>query len=312
MNDPKQTQTIRVAVWNLRGPSYLKKSSKKTAAKIDYFAQAVQPDLAFYLEAPVGTVEPLPRIIGSRYCWVGPDPEHGNLQGSLIGHAKEQPDAWAMEYSGNPKGILAVRHTNSPEVSVEDVQYTDPRGAGKTAMKVDLLLGGRPLRIIAVWMTPANTSQQKDFIDCLKEALAKFMKPEENVPCIIAGDTNVNLDSQNAAPNGENSPEDCLTRREQFVLGPLSQYGLTLLNPPGVFTHRKYEQEKKTGKIIHQSFFQCDLLMASHELVNASGAEAITLRVLSMGGRPEGLGEEFERWGSDHLPLIFEISVPYG
>ena len=69
----------------------------------------------------------------------------------------------------------------------------------------------------------------------------------------------------------------------------------------------EYKKEKKTGKVI-QSFFQCDLLMASRGLLNAPEPAGITIR--SLDGTPAGLAEEFETWNSDHLPLFFTVSVP--
>ena len=72
---------------------------------------------------------------------------------------------------------------------------------------------------------------------------------------------------------------------------------------------KKYQQNiKKTGIIIKQTFFQCNLQMASSGLLNAPEPTGITIR--SLDGTPAGLAEEFETWNSDHLPLFFTVSVP--
>ena len=130
--------------------------------------------------------------------------------------------------------------------------------------------------------------------------------PSFEIPCIIAGDTNVNLDSENGKK--ENAKEKCVARRE-LLAKFLNGYGLTLLNPLGFFTHWQYKMDKETKKIIEgsQSFFQCDLLMISSTMLKASTSPNIEL--LSLGSPAEEISEAFKTrgWGSDHLPLFFSF-----
>ena len=287
---------INFAVWNMRGTS--KNDQRFTAHRkkinklLEYKINGKEPlDLVFFQEISnpeiVFQKNPPERIFSQPYRTVGP----------WRSCRENHPEA-----EGSGRGVVLYQRCGTDfEVIPEDFSdHTNPVGIRYIIKKGEKTC----LCFIGFWNIPPRSD--KNYRQHLENILAAEL-PAADIPCIIAGDTNVNLDSENAAEDGEDSKEHCRDRRKQFVEDTLSRYGLTLLNPPGIFTHRQYKKEKKTGKVI-QSFFQCDLLMASRGLLNAPGPTGITIR--SLDGTPAGLAEEFETWNSDHLPLFFTVSVP--
>lgn len=280
---------INFAVWNMRGTTKndrrFTEHCKKINKLLEYKINGKEPlDLVFFQEISnpeiVFRENPPERIFTQPYRTVGP----------WRSCRENHPEA-----AGSGRGVVLYQRCGTDfEVIPEDFSdHTNPVGIRYIIKKE----GKACLCFIGFWNIPLESN--KKYQQHLENILAAEL-PAAGIPCIIAGDTNVNLDSENAAKDGE---EQCRNRRKQFVEDTLNRYDLNLLNPPGIFTYRKYEKEKNTG-ISKQSFFQCDLLMASRGLVNAPEPTDITTC------SPERLSEEFETWNSDHLPLFFTVSVP--
>ena len=278
---------IKIAVWNICGPAR-GENYPDSARKINRLQDNINPDIALYLEAP-----------------------EKNWLGVKSGTWKGKPFWAGTGMEGNPKGILAVCYNENLRIVEEKLSHS----TGKTAIGLTVFFGETEiLHLLGVWTTPFQDNKtQEIYLDTLKHILADchesgFLKADA-VPCIVAGDTNVNLDSENGQK--QNTKEKCIARREPLAKF-LNGYGLTLLNHPDIFTHRQYEKDKETKKIIEesQSFFQCDLLMVSNTMLKDS--EPPNIEPISLGHSVEHISKEFEKWGSDHLPLFFSYSYDDG
>lgn len=280
--------TIKIAVWNIYGPPP-GKQFEKTAHKIKAFQDEVHPDIAFYLEAPEGKIESLPGI--DPRCW---------KKTFWVGTGQQ----------GNPRGILAVQYNNAPEIK-DSVQVEGAVGLG-----LELAYGTERIQVIGVWtQLPYFESLKNILHECRK---AGFLKPD--IPCIVVGDTNLNL-SARAEAEDELKEEDseCMDNRKKILslagnpddpscVPDGEHFGLALF--PDADEQKKtlfpgLMQNTWRSKDAESLWFRCDLMLVSSR-VKIVSAELGRLTCLYKDEERKGYEEVV---GSDHRPIIFEVSL---
>lgn len=287
---------IRIAVWNIYGPTHGTKSPA-SAEKIRSFQEEVKPDIAFYLEAPDKNTEPIP------------DPEKGI-------NKNWDTAIWCPSEGGNPRGILAVKYKkNDAEsnemLSIEEIDVTEgdkEDKKGRTALGIKIRFDDKKiksddneiLRILAVWTTPDTSSKsQSAYFNTLSDILDKYKPPrseffdDKDVLRVVAGDTNVNLSARAQSEKQNNQTDNCKTFHEKITAlagqcksGPRKS-GLQLCDKTGL-------QENTLHK--GDLYYRCDLLMSSDDE-----------KILSPSLGKFGYADDFK---SDHRPIIFEVPVP--
>ena len=269
---------IRIAVWNLEG---LMSSSGdydflRHKKKIERMLNWKDPsdkkkaDLIFFQEISMKFGPLLP------YRWF-----------SCRENVKEEGYRRGILLYVNPDSGLAVDEPELPD-------RANPVGACYTIRRQ-----GEPeplFRFAGFWNIPKESAGQKGYLRHLEDTIRRLeIRKSGAVPYVIAGDTNVNLDS-NVVNTGENNPDKCGDRKKELEAF-LADTGLSLLGFDGrekIFT---LEHPLHSG-----SFFRCDLLMAS---------EAIRSQIdfLIPGCDPATIADELKFWDSDHVPLVFDLTL---
>ena len=278
---------IRITVWNpLGGGSG--EHCPTTARKIKAFQQENNPHIAFYLEAPHGGMDPLPNPDISK-SW--------------------RQSFWCGKEIGNPKGILAVEYDScGNEIKVTDVKPAE----GKTALGLEVTCNGDVFRIIGVWTSPKKgKSSRPPRCDCRKkdgdptqalyfDVLADILQHYRDidflnpgVPCIVAGDTNVNLSA-----DARHQEEICAGTCQANIDGLkelCKKFGLSFPLPlsktlSGAALNTLHDKGR--------GWYRCDLMMVSDP----------SLQVSARLGKPT-YEDDCGKIKSDHDPIIFEISV---
>lgn len=302
-----EKEKIKIAVWNIYGPTYVKDSSPKTAQKIECLEREVDPDIAFYLEAPDGTTKPLPDKFGCRklpFYWVGADAENKNPRGILV-----------VDYTNTHKSLTSEDAKTLKVTVIKEVAHGTGIGI-QLAWECGKEL--KPfLRIIGVWTTPPRgKNRQNNYFESLTKILQEckdvFLNAE--IPCIVVGDTNLNLSS--GAPSEaelNEEPAECKENREKRFKSLNDDFGLRLF--PDAFLQEKPDFDQfrqntlqKTVTITHPDqtkqkqilWYRCDFMLVS---------EGVKIESANLGKwKYEENGKEICK--SDHRPIIFEVSVP--
>ena len=278
--------TIRIAVWNIQGPPP-GKQFKETARKINAFQQEVSPHIAFYLEAPNGEASALPKIRNQNWEKTLYEPAEPN-----------DPDK-----PQNPRGILVVQYRKkNSKIKIEPFPINTPKNdIPRTAVGISVFWDKNEfLRVLGVWTTPEK-SGQKDFRERLSAIVADyrtngFFSPENNIPCIVVGDTNVNLSAGSSEQNIL-KPESCADNLDSIKT--ICGNDLEIWNQ-GIESNTWRKESTKRGtkeKIIR--WYRCDLMLIS------KGKAPVSARL----GEREYRDEEGRMCGSDHRPIIFEVSL---
>ena len=271
---------IKIAVWNIYGPTHGTRSPA-SAEKIKSFQEKVNPDIAFYLEAPDKNTAPIPA-----------EKINNDWDNAF----------WSPSEEGNPRGILAVKYKSesNENLSIEEIKLKedDPKNKkGRTALGIKISLGSNKiLRILGVWTSPDSSSKsQSAYFNTLSDILDKYKTHSDffddqagyDVLRIVVGDTNVNLSACAQNEKQNNQTDNCKTFREKIeALAGRSEYGLQLCDKPGL-----QENTLLKGDL----YYRCDLLMSSD-----NG------KILSPSLGNFGYSDGFK---SDHRPIIFEVSV---
>ncbi len=252
---------IKIGVWNIYGPTQ-GEHSPASKRKIEAFQNEENPDIAFYLEAP---------------------------KGSSVNPKWEEKYPWVC--ADNPRGILVV-HQDGITQKITQVKEAE----GMTAIGINLQHKEgdkeKNLRVIAVWTHPAEKSKsQQTYLDSLKNILQYYKKNrfiEPQIPCVVVGDTNVNLAAGAAGMNDDS--EKTVTSRCKENLRQINsfkdEFGLML-----------YHDGISQNTLIKNSlWYRCDLMLISENLKIESAH----------------LGKNYysDNCKSDHRPIIFEISFP--
>ena len=270
---------IRIAVWNLEGLMSNSgdydfiRHKKKINRMLDwsYPKDGKKADLIFFQEISMKFGPLLP------YRWFfcrEKVKEEGYCRGILL--------------YVDPDSGLAVDEPELPD-------RTNPVGACYTVRRQ-----GQPeplFRFAGFWNIPVEESKKQSvYLGHLEDMIRRLeIKKSGAVPYVIAGDTNVNLDS-NVDNTGENNPAKCGKRRKKLE-DFLAQHGLALIGFDGT-----------DGKVfsldfVHSGkFFRCDLLMVSETIRSQ-------IDFLIPGCDPATFASKLHSWDSDHIPLVFDLTL---
>ena len=191
----------------------------------------------------------------------------------------------------NPDSGLAVDEPELPD-------RTNPVGACYTVRRQ-----GQPeplFRFAGFWNIPKKPEnqkslKQKDYLDHLEDTICRLEIGKSGaVPYVIAGDTNVNLDSNSIS--AENDPAKCGKRKKELE-DFLAQHGLALIGFDGT------DGKVFTLDFVHSGkFFRCDLLMVSETIRSQ-------IDFLIPGCDPATFASKLHSWDSDHIPLVFDLTL---
>ena len=305
---------IKIAVWNIYGPPP-GKQFEKTAHKIKAFQDEVHPDIAFYLEAPERKIESLPgrNLNAMRAGKSKPERKIESLPGV-------DPRCWKKTFwvgtgqQGNPRGILVVCYDK--DIRIEEERPKNPMGG--TALGIRVYSDETELlRILGVWTTPSQKSNsQTVYLETLEQIMSDYDKmkffsssPRDPV-CIVVGDTNVNLLAAAKSETEIKETRRCLINRTELLendRGFAKKHSFSLYDDPPL----NQNTLKKNGK-----WYRCDLLFVSDkdkivsaELGNLTYTYKAELGNLTYTYKDEERKGYEEVVGSDHRPIIFEVSV---
>ena len=319
---------IRIAVWNLRGPTSGEKS-RFTAHKINDFQikylrkKKKDPiDIALFLESREGTEERLPGIDVS--CWE---------KGIKIPSKNEyKSSVWVpgrRNQRNYPKGILLVNYSKELEINLfcdEDGTITEhdlfPIEAAncRTAIGFSVRLKCDPsqevLRVLCIWSLPEPdavtgkvSTLQETYFTVLSNILHYYKANHffaSKVPCIVLGDTNVNLssgaDSQSCIKT-ENCKIKLHDQEKQDTASCIKKLAdeCDLSEPLNLSSDPHYSSPPLNTLEHCGSWCRCDLMMISKSAIENAANGKKKLRSAYLG--------DFDREKSDHCPIFFEVSV---
>ena len=307
-----EKKKIRFAVWNIYGPT---KRPSMTSRGTPLWEQEVRnilwddenekSDFVFLQEIP----NPMNTKLKKQFQELNP------------------PERWYDWHSATDdenyfRGIMLYRKTNDPEITFDPLGNPDPKHYIGQVYSIRVK-GVEILRFIGFWnvrqIPGKNAKQQSPDASLSKETkdyyplLTAFLETAlpANVPCIIAGDTNVCISSSEI--NGKNAA-DCPDRKK--LTDFLAQKDLVLINGE---TGNSPVLETMTHCFLKKKLFRCDLLMASRSLqericdisigkpekyMKCRRCSNLDICALA-GGDPARYGFESN---SDHLPLFFSFS----
>ena len=320
---------IRIAVWNLRGATTGEKS-EFIADKINGFQRKYigenkkdRIDIVLYLESLEGTEKRLPGIDVSSW-----------EEGIKIPFENEtKSSVWVpgrKSQRNYPKGILLVNYNKELEIHLfcdEDgtITWQGPFAAEvancRTAIGFSVRLKCEPnkelLRVLGIWATPEPdaatgkvSTTQESYFTVLSNILHYYKANRffaSTVPCIVLGDTNVNLssgaDSQSCIKT-ENCKIRLYDQEKQDTAGCIRKLAdeCGLSEPLDLSCDPNYSSPPLNTLEHCGLWFRCDLMMISKSAIeNAANGEK-KLKSAFLG--------DFDTTKSDHCPIIFEVSVP--
>lgn len=324
--------SIKIAAWNLLGPGN-GQQSPAVATKINDFQETCvgkkSLDIALYIESREGTKTRLPKIDDSKWKKSIRIPNSEKQKSTDDHKDKTKSSVWISARKNDedkeyPKGILLVSYNQELEIELccdengdalppneNEAQALDQYPGRRTAVGFKVFFQDKTdqelLRVLCIWTTPEPnpatgkiSNSQDTYFAVLKNILMHYKENhffDTDVPCVVLGDTNVNLSSGSDSQEIEKITAKCsdnARKVKELVNDCNLSYPLDLSSEP--------PSEKPLNTLKHSGlWYRCDHIMVSLDPENQ--------RTFHPKFKSAYLGN-FEEEKSDHCPIIFEISVP--